>query len=472
MSAITHIPESERIPLFQKLMFSAGINMDYAATGLLTGVLWMPYFNIGMGISPATLGVVLMILLAWNAFLDPVIGNLSDNARTPWGRRRPFMAVGAVMTGIVYLMFWHMPPGLQDLGKALYLIVVGIVFFTSYSLWAMPYYGLQLELTPNYDERTRLTGWMAFFGKASSLAGGWVLAIVTGKAFINTATGKGDILIGMKSGCWVIAGVIIVFGLLPAIFVRERYHFTERKPRDPFWNSVKESIRCKPLWSLIGISFFLVLGSTSVGSLGQYLSIYYIFDGDLSAASIVGGWKGTVLAATGILSIPFWAWLGERFDKKVMVISMLIFSMVGHLMNFFCMRPDMPYLQIVPAVFESGAIAAVWLFIPSMKADTADYDELRTTRRREGSINSFYSWFIKAALTCAMGLGGLVLEVSGFTSKHVHQPADVLNRMLGYYLTVPIAIWGVALGFALSYPLSRIRMAGIRAELEERRGKI
>ena len=235
---------------------------------------------------------------------------------------------------------------------------------------------------------------------------------------------------------------------------------------------MKESIRCKPLWSLIGISFFLVLGSTSVGSLGQYLSIYYIFDGDLSAASIVGGWKGTVLAATGILSIPFWAWLGERFDKKVMVISMLIFSMVGHLMNFFCMRPDMPYLQIVPAVFESGAIAAVWLFIPSMKADTADYDELRTTRRREGSINSFYSWFIKAALTCAMGLGGLVLEVSGFTSKHVHQPADVLNRMLGYYLTVPIAIWGVALGFALSYPLSRIRMAGIRAELEERRGKI
>ena len=208
------------------------------------------------------------------------------------------------------------------------------------------------------------------------------------------------------------------------------------------------------------------------GSLGQYLSIYYIFDGDLPAASIVVGWKATVLAVTGILSIPVWAWLGERFDKKIMVISMLLFSMVGHLMNAICMRPDAPYLQIIPAIFESGAIAAVWLFIPSMKADTADYDELHTTRRREGSINSFYSWFIKASLTCAMGLGGLVLELSGFTSKHVHQPPDVLGRMFGYYLAVPIAIWGVALVFALFYPLSRSRMAGIRVELEARRGRI
>jgi len=299
-----------------------------------------------------------------------------------------------------------------------------------------------------------------------------VLAIVTGRLFINPATGKGDILIGMKSGSWVIAGVIIIFGLLPAIFVKERYNCQSQKLSDPLWNSIKESFQCKPLWSLIGISFFLVLGSVSVGSLGQYLSIYYIFDGDLPAASIVGGWKATVLAVTGILSIPVWAWLGERFDKKIMVISMLIFSMVGHLMNFFCIRPDMPYLQIVPAVFESGAIAAVWLFIPSMKADTADYDELRTTRRREGSINSFYSWFIKAALTCAMGLGGVVLEVSGFTSKHIHQPPEVLSRMFGYYLTLPIVIWGIALIFGLFYPLSRSRMTEIRIELEVRRGRI
>ncbi len=79
-----NIPEKDRIPLFQKVMFAAGNSMDFFATGLMVGVLWMPYFNIGLGISPARLGLVLMVLQGWNAFLDPVMGNLSDNARTRW----------------------------------------------------------------------------------------------------------------------------------------------------------------------------------------------------------------------------------------------------------------------------------------------------------------------------------------------------------------------------------------------------
>jgi GPH family glycoside/pentoside/hexuronide:cation symporter len=216
----------------------------------------------------------------------------------------------------------------------------------------------------------------------------------------------------------------------------------------------------------------MILGSSSVGTLGQYVNIYYIFDGDLSAASIVSGWKGTVLLTTGICLIPVWAWLSEKFDKKTVVFSMIVFTMAGHLRNYFFIRPDMPYLQIISAVFESAAISAVWLFLPSMKADTADYDELHTSRRREGSINSFFSWFVKASMTCAMAVGGLVLEVSGFTAKISRQPPEVLHRMVWLYLLLPIGIWAIAAVIAYFYPLSRLRMNGIRAELEARRGAI
>ena len=468
------IQAADRIPRLQKIMFSLGVNMDYVATGLMTGVLWMPYFNIGMGIRPFYLGIGLMVLRGWDAIVDPVMGNLSDNTRTRWGRRRPFLAAGAVMTGALYPLFWFMPAGLGEYGKVVYLTMVGAVFFVFYSMWSMPYYGLQLELTPDYDERTRLTSWMAFFSTISNLGGGWILAVLTSRWFINPQTGKGDIRIGMHTGCWFIAAAIIGFGLLPAIFVKERYYDAEgsRQPREPFWQSVRESASCQPLWALIGISFFLVLGSSAVGSLGQYLNIYYIYHGNLAASTTVGGWKSTATVLTGIASLPLWTWLGERFDKKIMVVGLLVFSMCGHLMNLFCMRPDLPYLQIVPGVFESGAIFALWLFLPSMKADAADYDELHTTRRREGSINSFYSWFIKASLTCATGVGGWVLELSGFTSKIVEQPPEVLRRMLVMYLTLPLGIWAVALVIAFTYPLNRVRMAGIRAELEGRRGRI
>ena len=152
---------------------------------------------------------------------------------------------------------------------------------------------------------------------------------------------------------------------------------------------------------------------------------------------------------------------------------MLLGSMFGHTLNFFLMTPAMPYLQIIPGIFESCAISAVWLFLPSMKADIADYDEVQTRSRREGALNAFYSWFIKAALACSMGLGGLVLFISGFDVKLAHeQPAAVLHSMLLLYVALPLVIWFCGLIFVWLYPLDRRQMSVIRADLEARRGKI
>lgn len=471
---VTHIAAEDRIPTGQKIAFALGVNTDYMATGLLTSVLWMPYFNIGLGISPTLLGVVLMLFRAWDAISDPLMGNISDNARTRWGRRRPFMFLGAILTGCLFPFFWLMPEDLGQNAQLAWLVGGGLLYFTTFTMWSMPYYGLQLELTPDYDERTRLASWMAVFGKLSAFAGTWVMAIVTCDWFINPGTGKPDIVIGMKTVGWFIAALIILFGLMPALFVKERQGVAnvDDRPKEPFWKSVRESVRCGPLWCLIGISFFLVLGYSSIGNLGQYVNIYYVFDGDIAAASRLGGWKGTVTLVAGLALIPFWTWLGERFDKKRMVLGLLGLSMFGHLLNIFLMRPDTPWLQLIPSVFESSALSAIWLFLPSMKADAADYDEIGTHRRREGSINAFYSWFIKASLTCAMGVGGWVLDLSGFDSILPHQPPEVLARMFWMFILLPIGIWLVAILIASFYPLGRARMAGIRTTLEARRGKI
>ncbi len=467
------IPVSDRIPLPQKAAFSLGLWADYLCTSLMLSTLWMPYFNIGLGIDPAKLGVVLMILQAWNAVLDPVMGNLSDNTRTRWGRRRPFLAVGSFLTAMVFPWLWRPPVSLGETGTLVYLVVVGMVFYTCFSCWAMPYYGLQLELTPNYDERTRLSAWMTFFGKMCGLVGSWAMAFISGPLFAHPETGKPDLVHGMKVSSWFIAGIILVFGLMPALFVRERYYQAETRTqaRDPFWQSIRESFRCRPLWLLIGMSFFLVVGSSSVSALGQYVNIYYVCHGDIAMASIIGGWKGSVIVVTGILCIPFYTWLGERLDKKQVVGIMLLVSLAGHLSNIVVMNPHHPYLQVIPGIFESAAISAIWLFVPSMKADIADYDELQTHRRREGALNAFYSWFIKAALTCSMGIGGLVLSLSGFDVKRAsEQPPEVLHSMLLLYVGLPVLIWGAGLLFVWRYPLDRLQLGVIRQQLEARRG--
>ncbi|MET0261660.1 MAG: MFS transporter [Rariglobus sp.] len=528
MSTQSNISDADRIPLFQKIMFSLGQNTDYVATGLMTSVMWMPFFNIGMGLSPVVLGIVLMVLRAWDAITDPIMGNISDNTRTRWGRRRPYMFFGAISTALLYPLMWHFPesvlngtswlaaaadwiPFISSLGlsaadkaTSLYLIFMGMIFFTSFTFWSMPYYGLQLELTPNYDERTRLTAVMALISKLTALVTGWAFVVIV---FIGTIA-QGDfkvldgkpewirnfftwiqpwlhslasdhvnerpIVTGMRLMCWVIAFMILVFGILPAIFVKERYYAKEasKQAREPFWQSVRESMRCGPLWSLISVSFFLVMGYSAIGGLGQYVNIYYVCGGDLLKAGAITGIKGTVIAISGIGMLPFFAWLGEKYDKRTVVLLMLGMSMFGHLLNYWLMTPEHPYWQIIAGFFESSAIGAVWMFLPSMKADVADWDEQFTHRRREGSINAFYSWFIKASLTASMGIGGVVLAWSGFNRDFPQQPPDVLNRMFMIYLILPVAIWLVALVSVWFYPLTRRRCNEIRDVLEARRGAI
>ena len=509
-------------------MFSLGQNMDYVATGLMTTVMWMPFFNIGLGLSPVVLGLVLMVLRAWDAISDPIMGNISDNARTRWGRRRPFMFVGAITTAALYPLMWHFPQSVLDgtswlaavadwipfighLGltagdkaTAFYLIIVGVVFFTSFTCWSMPYYGLQLELTPNYDERTRLTAVMALISKLTALVTGWAFVVIVfvgtvaqgdftvldGKpawlrafataiqpwlhSLASNHAGEKPIVTGMRLMCWVIAFMILCFGILPAIFVKERYYAKEASKQavEPFWQSIRESLRCTPLWSLISVSFFLVMGYSALGGLGQYVNIYYVCGGDMIQAGTIAGVKGTVIAVSGICMLPVFAWLGEKYDKRTVVLLMLGMSMFGHLLNYWLMTPSHPYLQIVSGFFESSAIGAVWMFLPSMKADVADYDEQFTHRRREGSINAFYSWFIKASLTASMGIGGVVLQLSGFQSKLSQQPPDVLQRMFLIYLILPILIWLVALLSVWFYPLTRARCNEIRDALEARRGAL
>jgi len=474
MSVSENIPTSDRIPFGQKIAFSLGGKMDYVATGLTVNVLWMPYFNIGLGINPAMLGLVLMLLRGWDAISDPLMGNISDNARTRWGRRRPFMFVGAILTAIVYPLLWRPPENWGQTATFFYLLGVGWIFFTCFTSWSMPYYGLQLELTPNYDERTRLTAWMAFFSKIVTLGGGWVMAIVTGPWFTNDTTGEADIVAGMKACSWYIAIIIVVFGLMPALFVKERIYETEAKnqSRDPFFQSIRETFRCRPLWCLIGASFFLVLGTAAISSLGQYVNIYLVNGGRLGEASVVEGWKYTAMVVCGIAMIPVWTWLSRLIDKKHLVCGLILGAIVGQLLYAVCLRPDMPYLQLIPAVLQSGALSAFWIFLPSMKADVADHDELDTTRRREGALNAFYSWFIKAALTCAMGLGGLALQFAGLNVDEQIQSTDVLMRMKWTFLILPVLIWSFSLIFVYVYPLTRTRMTEIRQLLEERRGKV
>ncbi|HBR92681.1 MAG TPA: hypothetical protein DEA90_00775 [Opitutae bacterium] len=201
-AGFTEIPEKDRIPFSQKLAFAMGTNTEWIGSALVTSTLWMPFFNIGLEISPIVLGIILMIMRAWDAISDPLVGNFSDNARTRWGRRRPFIFLASLTTAALFPFIWNFPESVingsfwlvqiadyipflsdelsnQDKASFVYLTGIGLIYFTSFTCWSMPY----------YDERTRLTVVMTFVSKILSFFAGWAFVAIV---FVGTIA-KGDL---------------------------------------------------------------------------------------------------------------------------------------------------------------------------------------------------------------------------------------------------------------------------------------
>jgi GPH family glycoside/pentoside/hexuronide:cation symporter len=459
----------------EKVAYALGGKAEYVVNSLALGMLVMPVLNIGYGLSPALVGVVLMVFRLWDAVTDPVMGNISDNTRSRWGRRRPYILAGAVLCAFALPFLYRADAGWSHTQIAVYFAVVGVVTYTFFTVWAMPYQSLGMELTRDYDERTRLAAWCSFVGIPIGLLGAWNMAFVSGDWFRDAATGEPDLIAGARAATLIYAVIFLVMGLLPALFVRERFvpeatAEAARAAREPLFASIRQTLCTGPLWALAGVVFFNLLGLSSISSLGYYLNIYYVNAGGLKDASIIEGWKQSGMVLLSLASIPFWAWFCGCTDKKTALYVVLAATFFGHSLNYVCLTPEHPWLQLIPALFYSAISGSIWMIVPAMRMDVADYDELKSGRRREGSLASIFSWAVKMSVTLSTGLGGLVLARTGFDAAlKGEQPPEVLQRMFWVYLLLPTLFWAGSLICLWKFPLTRARMGEIRAELEARR---
>lgn len=469
------VAKQDRVAPAQKLFYGMGALAGQFA-GNITTSMFNPVFNIALGVSPAIIGGVLMLYRIWDAVCDIVVGNISDNVRTRWGRRRPLIVVGGLLTGFLVPLLWQASPSWSMSWKIAYMVIMGLMLFSAMSVWAMPYYSLGMEMSPDYNERTRITAVRAVFEKLAGIIGGWMLALVALPYFGNPATGEPDLAKGMQFVSWGLGAVVAVVAVLPGIFVKERYYEKESKEQKKIGiiYGLKTTLQCRPFIILMAVYLLQIIGSTMVGTLGFYLNIYYINGGDLQKAGIIQGLKSTATLVPGILSVPLWAWISEKIGKKRALGMTILLGFVANLLVYFCYTPRFPYLQIVPAIFLSAFGSAIWMIVPSMLADVVDYDELHTFERREGSFSSVSSWFFKLSTTLTTGLSGLIITWTGFDVVRFgkSQPPEALQRMLLWYVFLPMIFWTIALVLLRGYELTRERMGEIRNDLEERRGTV
>lgn len=473
----------DRISFGQRLIYGLGgliNNLLAAASGGMMIVL-----NLGLGMDPALVGMLGAIPRLTDALTDPIMGYISDHTKSRWGRRRPYIFGGAIASAILFALLWQLPRGASESFYFVYFLVGSIIFYMAYTVFATPWVALGYELTPDYNERTRLMGTQNFLSQLAYVVSPWFLWIMTYEGFFK------DQVSGAAGLAIIIAVVTAAIGILPAIFLRERLqkiaqaeisHGAEQaRPGGfaTFWRNMADffkgfatTVKSGPFLLLCLATFLVFNGFILISSFQSYVIIYYVAGGNQTLGAEWTGWAGSVGAISTFIVITIVTWLGTKMGKRRAFFVSTGLSMVGYALKWVCYNPAHPWLVILPAPLLAFGLGGLFTIMPSMVADVVDLDELKTHERREGMYGSIFWWVVKLGMSAALFGSGFLLNATGFDvalGGNQSDQAITLMRLCDAFIpivTSAIAIWAV-----VKFPITEERAHEVRMTLEARRGK-
>jgi glycoside/pentoside/hexuronide:cation symporter, GPH family len=455
--------DGSRVPFAQKVAIGMG---EMASIGRQSiDLLALPVYSIVLGVSPLLVTMVVSLMRFLDALTDPLAGSLSDNSRSRFGRRKPFLVGASICSAITLPLVWWLPTGLTETGYTLYFFFTLAAFYISYSFYDVPLIGLALEATPDYNERTRVAAYKAFFAHGTAMLTAWLFALTQAKVFHSSLNGVRMVGIGMGA-------LMLVVGLIPVVLVREGYRkISVTKKGLPFFRGLRETFVNRSFLLLCVIATGNKLSGQLVQTLGLYLMIYYVYNADTKAGALLAGMWGSVYQATTVASIPLITWLATRWGKLVALRVCLWLLIIGSLSKWFTFHPGTPYLTLVTAVLLGPGQTAFSIVLRGMIGDVCDEDELRTGLRREGMYGSMHRWIEKAMGSLAILITGAVLAFAHFHKSAAQQMPGTVFTLRAAYVLIPIIAVLFALVAVHYFPLTPERAAAIRRELEARRGK-
>jgi len=462
----------DRIPLRQKSAYAVGMlvnNLQAAALPAMVVIL-----NLGLGMNPVLVGLIAAIPRAFDAISDPMVGYISDNTHTRWGRRRPYILIGAILSGLVFALMWQLPEGHSESFYFWVFLGASIVFFLAYTLYAAPFVAFGYEMTADYHERTRLHMFANTVGQLVWLAVPWFYAIMANESLFR------DTVHGARTLAIAVGVAVAVLGVVPAIACRERHAPVPTAGGKQgvlantleFLKGIGITFKCSPFLKICAATFLVFNGYQLGISFSLYVMIYYLFGGDNSQAGELLGWFGTLTAAATLVVIPVTGWLATRIGKRRTFLITVSISLVGYALKWFGYNPDHPYWLLYAAPFVAFGVGSLFTLMGSMIADVCDYDELTTHKRREGVFGAIYWWMVKIGMALAGLLTGIMLNASGFAVELAAQPETTLFLLRVFDVGVPLITSALAIFIMFTYQISERRAYEIRAELERRRGRL
>jgi GPH family glycoside/pentoside/hexuronide:cation symporter len=466
-------PGSDRLPMRQKIGFGLGAFLDMWGHWLYPSLAFH-VFNIFLGVAPGLISTVQMVKIFIDAASDAIFGWISDNTRTRYGRRRPFILVGGVLAGIGLPLMFAVGRGWTDTQYFIFMLVSMVIYVPVMSCFNMPWVSLGSEMTPDYHERTTVMAIRNAIQKLPELAM-FFAAQFTTLAIFHDANGKPDILRGAQVYTAILGAIMVAVSIAIFLLTRERYYeklVSRTQTHIPFADTLWRTLRCQPFRAVLLMALAYGIGTAMVGALGYYATVYYVCKGDVTLATQWNTAMGLAGMAFGFAGIPFFSWIARRQGKRAALATVLVMAIAAFIGDWWLYDPERPYLQLFACGFVAFTGAGFWTLYGATIGDVVDYDEMQTGQRREGSFSACQSWITKVGIALGVGASGWILQFTGFDSKQAVQTPEAIFWIRLLLSGIPVIGLVLALIAILRFPLTEGRMGEIRQRLEATRGQV
>ncbi|ACB77494.1 MFS transporter [Opitutus terrae] len=454
---------ADRVPVQQKIAYGLGAIVTIVAVNSVVQLTSLVYV-VGLGISAIWIGYAQAFPRLWDALVDPFLGNLSDNSRSRFGRRIPFLVVGGVLIGVAFWLLWTVPRDWSKPAMFTYFVVASLFFYTVVPIYAIPHGALGMEMTDDYHEKTSIFAYASFIGNVGAIALPWIYFLANRPVF------GGDTVNGIKWVCMGMSVILTIAAMVCAFVCKERkFQQASTQQRVPIIESFKTTYRNGTFVRLVTAFVLLIVAFQLVMGFNNYITIFYLYGGNTDAASRLMAHNGTLWAAIGIAGVFPMTWIAKRFGKRHAVLFALALIIGGNLVKIVCYNRDYPYLTMIPTMCLSLGMVIAFSLVNAMIADICDEDELASGLRREGIYFAVYNWWWKVAVSIATVLSGYLQRLTGFVEGAPTQTEATLFSLRAWEIGLPPALCLLSVWLLLKYPLTEARAYEIKAILEQRK---
>jgi GPH family glycoside/pentoside/hexuronide:cation symporter len=463
------------LSLATKLIYGSG-DWGRASFNTLRQIFYAIFLTDVVGLDPRLASVAAFVGIVWDAANDPLVGALSDNVRTRWGRRRPFLLLFSVPFALAFVLLWWAPPWHTQLMLMIHCTLAYCVADTIQTLVTVPYLALTPELAPGYDERTSLTSYRMFFNLVASL-----ITAVLAPTIVESVVKSGFSLDqGYLTVAALFGGLAIIPSLLIFFFIHEREIDAEvQKETMTFRQTVNNLWQNTPFRFATAIYVFNWIAFDIVALMIPFYLLYWVGKGDLLLKVNILGIKLSlesavlgILLLTATIAIPLWNWMAQKWSKRTAYIIGMTFWIVVQAFLLFIKQGDIT-LILVFSFLAGLSVSTAHVMPEALFPDVIDWDELRTDTRREGMYYGAVNFIRKLASAIAIFIALQTLGWFGYKAPPANatvytQSATTLTVIR--LLTGPtIAVLLIsAIAMAWSYPLTRERQNRIRKMLQRR----